>query len=192
METPNKREAGFTLIETIAVILLVGIISAVIGLAIVQGVKGYVFARQNVAVSQKAQLALARMERELKAITQIDTTSSAGNCIRYKRQTASTYFRAIGLHAGGIQMNAAAAADAPCPSPADPGNLLLDNIASFSIRYEDEGQNLAPTPPTLLENLRAVHISLTVSRADSGRAENFSIVVAPRNNGLLNAPGSSG
>ena len=193
MQQPVKNEQGFTLIETIAVLLLMGIITAVLGMAIVQGVKGYVFGRQNVAVSQKAQLALARMERELRAITEIDTSSDA-TCIRYQRETDSLYFRSIGLHANSLRMNTAVDADAACPGGGTPGDLLLDRVSSFSLDYEDEQGNITADgqPPDELENLRAIHISLTVNRLDSSRTEDFSLIVSPRNNGLLNAPGNSG
>lgn len=194
MQQTAANERGFTLIETIAVLLLMGIITAVLGMAIVQGVKGYVFGRQNVAVSQKAQLALARMERELRAITDIDASNSDDNCIRFKRETASLYFRSIGLHANSLRMNTAADADAACPGGGAPGHLLLDRVSGFSIDYEDEQGNFTTDgqPPDELKSLRAIHINLTVNRLDSNRSENFSLIVNPRNNGLLNAPGNSG
>ncbi|MCF8026526.1 MAG: prepilin-type N-terminal cleavage/methylation domain-containing protein [Desulfobacteraceae bacterium] len=191
MQKAGKNEQGFTLIEIIAVIVLVGVISAVLGMAIVQGVKSYVFGRTNVAISQKAQLALARMDRELRALTDIDTNSD-GTCIRYKRETAAPEFRTIGIQADSVRINVIDGSDAPCPSAGDPGSLLLDNVSSFTLQYEDDAGNLLANPPTLLENLRAIHIELTVSRIDSGRTESFSVVVSPRNTGLPNAPGSSG
>ena len=192
MQQVGKNEQGFTLIETIAVILLVGIISAVLGMAIVQGVKSYVFGRTNVAISQKARLALARMDRELRAITEIDDITSNGTCIRYKRETAALEFRTIGIEADSLRMNVIDGSDAPCPSAGNPGSPLLDNVSSFTLQYEDDAGNLGPNPPPLLENLRAVHIELTVSRIDSNRTESFSAVISPRNTGLPNAPGSSG
>ncbi|MCF8026619.1 MAG: prepilin-type N-terminal cleavage/methylation domain-containing protein [Desulfobacteraceae bacterium] len=192
MQQTDKKEQGFTLIETIAVILLVGIISAVLGMAIVQGVKSYVFGRTNVAISQKARLALARMDRELRAITEIDDTTSNDTCIRYKRETAALEFRTIGIEADSLRMNVIDGSDAPCPSTGDPGSLLLDNVSNFTLQYEDDAGSLLANPPPLLENLRAIHIEITVSRIDSGRTESFSVVISPRNTGLPNAPGSSG
>ena len=202
MEPAEKNEQGFTLIETIAVILLVGIISAVLGMAIVQGVKSYVFARTNVSFSQKAQLAMARMERELRAITEIDVENSSGSCIRYKRQTASPYFRTIGLNGTEIQINAPEGADADCPDTS-PGHVLIDHVDTFSLQYEDDQGNLTSSPPEDpappadpadpkdLKHLCAIEIVLTLNRPDSGNTENFSLVINPRNNSRLNAPGSN-
>jgi len=39
-----KKQTGFTLIEMIAVFLIVGVIATVAGMAIVTGMKGYLFA----------------------------------------------------------------------------------------------------------------------------------------------------
>lgn len=195
MGRTDKKERGFTLIETIAVIVLVGVISSVLGMALVQGIKSYVFGRTNVSFSQRAQLAMARMERELRAMTEIDINSSGTNCIRYKRETASPYFRTIGLNGTEVQMNAPGDADADCPDTSSAGRLLIDHVDTFSLQYEDDQGNLyTNNPPTdlNLKDLSAIHIvELTLNRPDSGRMETFSLVINPRNNGRLNAPGSN-
>ncbi|MFP4571580.1 MAG: type II secretion system protein J [Desulfobacterales bacterium] len=181
MKQQGKNNQGFTLIETIAVIMLVGIISAVLGLAIVQGAKSYVFARSNVSISQKAQLAVARIERELQAITAIDSLRSGNDCIRYKRETANQNYRTIGWNENENRLEMDAAEDADCPVD---GNILIGNVADFLISYEPDGVDD-------LENLHTIDITLTVTRADSDRTETFDLVVNPRNNGRLNAPGST-
>ncbi len=48
-EVVMEKEAGFTLIEMIAVLLLCGVVGTVAVFGLVQGMKGYVFARENVA-----------------------------------------------------------------------------------------------------------------------------------------------
>jgi prepilin-type N-terminal cleavage/methylation domain-containing protein len=59
------RQKGFTLIEVIVVLILVGILGALAGLGIVSAVQGYMFSKENAAISEKAQLAIARINREL-------------------------------------------------------------------------------------------------------------------------------
>ena len=60
----HQRQQGFTLIEMIAVLILVGMMSAVAGLGIVKYVQGYLFAKDNAAISANAQLAIARISRD--------------------------------------------------------------------------------------------------------------------------------
>lgn len=82
-----KSELGFTLIEIIVVLVLLGIMAAVLSNAIVYGVQSFVFARDAEQLSQRAQLAMARINRELTDITavafasadQITYTSSSGD-----------------------------------------------------------------------------------------------------------------
>lgn len=51
------KAKGFTLIETVAVLLIVGVIAAVAGVGIVSGVRGFVQAREAGAMAMEAQLA---------------------------------------------------------------------------------------------------------------------------------------
>lgn len=187
MKQTGKNNKGFTLIETLAVIVLVGIISTVLSLILVQGVKSYVFARANVSLSQKAQAALARMERELTAISDVDPGSDE-TCIMFKRQTATEFFRTIGLNGSELQMNAPADTDAGCPD-ADTGDVLIDRVESFSLQYENSQGNLSDTPPENIKDLRAIRIDFSLDRQDRDSTEDFSVFVSPRNTGLLNAPG---
>jgi len=182
---------GFTLIEVIVCMVLVGIVAAVAGMAIVTAVKGYVLARENVAISEKAQVVIARMGRELMEISKIDTGNSNGNCIRYRLETVSQYYRAIGLNNGNLELKVSAAADCDCPTSGDPGNVLVDQVGNFALGYEDENGSTSTAPPANLTNLYAIHIDLTLNRADGNPGNDFSIVINPRNNGNLNGPGSS-
>lgn len=61
----KNRQEGFTLIEVIAVLIIVSILAAFAGLGIVSAVQGYMFSKDTAAISEKAQLALARINREL-------------------------------------------------------------------------------------------------------------------------------
>ena len=76
------KEAGFTLIEVIVTMLIAGILASIAGLGIVQGVKGYVFASENAAMTQKADLAMARMSLELRDISEVTVASETK--IEYK------------------------------------------------------------------------------------------------------------
>lgn len=66
-----KSDKGFTLIEIISVIIIMGIMALVLSNAIVYGVQGYIFARNADQLAQKAQLAMARIKLELIRISAV-------------------------------------------------------------------------------------------------------------------------
>ncbi len=71
-----KGEWGFTLIEIIVVLIILGIMAVVLSSAIIYGVQSFVFARDADQVSQKAQLAMARINREITDITAVTFASA--------------------------------------------------------------------------------------------------------------------
>ena len=79
-----KREKGFTLIEIIVVLVLLGVMGAFLATGVSTAITGYLFTRDAAIKSQKAQLALARISRELLDMTSIDSAPvSPYNVIAY-------------------------------------------------------------------------------------------------------------
>ncbi len=72
----SNGESGFTLIEMIVVLVILGIVAVFLTNAIVYGVQSYVFARNANHLSQKAQLAMARINRELTDMSAVTTASA--------------------------------------------------------------------------------------------------------------------
>lgn len=179
-----NNEQGFTLIESITSLVLVGILVTVAGMAIVRGMDGYVFARENTVLSQKSRLVMARIGREIRELSEIDANNSDDSCIRYKVETVSPFFRAIGLNNENLRLNVSSAADCDCPSTGGPGDLLADRVGSFTIGYEDQDGATASTPPANLSDLRAVKVNFTLNRADNHPNNAFGITINPRNNRL--------
>jgi|GEM_PF-1816975 prepilin-type N-terminal cleavage/methylation domain-containing protein len=61
----QKGQSGFTLIEVILVLVIVGVLATALTLGLVRGVEYYLFASEATQLSQKAQVALARIKKEL-------------------------------------------------------------------------------------------------------------------------------
>ena len=120
----ENRQKGFTLIEMIAVLLILGIIAAFTGLGIVSAVQGYMFARDNAAVSEKAQLALERINREL---LECYTCSGANGT-----NVLVPFSNPLGQRT--IQWSGVANDPIVILDGTDP-DILLDNVALFTMRY---------------------------------------------------------
>jgi len=73
-QVDNRR--GFTLIEIIVVMLLMSIVAAVLLNIICYSVQAYVFARNTDQLSQKTQLAMARLKVELTDIADVAGASA--------------------------------------------------------------------------------------------------------------------
>jgi prepilin-type N-terminal cleavage/methylation domain-containing protein len=71
-----KGNFGFTLIEIIVVLVLLGIMAIALSNTIFYGVRSFIFARDADQLSQKAQLAMARINRELTDITAVSFASA--------------------------------------------------------------------------------------------------------------------
>ncbi len=70
----NKK--GFTLIEIIVSLLIVGIITAVAGMGIVMVTQKFYFAKDNAETAQKAQVTLMRLMKEFAAISAVSAGSA--------------------------------------------------------------------------------------------------------------------
>lgn len=114
---------GFTLIELVTVIMIAAIVSAIAGMGLVQIANGYVFARKNAAVSQQAQIALARLVKELSETRSVPSAKATG--LAYQRINAAT---------GLPETHTLSWAGADQPILLD-GDALIGKVRSFSLTY---------------------------------------------------------
>jgi len=78
MTIKNKNDQrGFSLVELIASMVIAGILAVSLIIVVVTALDGYFFARETVDISQKAQLALARMRIELLNATDITEATAS-------------------------------------------------------------------------------------------------------------------
>jgi prepilin-type N-terminal cleavage/methylation domain-containing protein len=178
MKKVMKKNGGFTLLEVIVVLVLVGIISVVGGMGIVRGVQGYIFARDNSAMTQKAQLALSRMSREMMEISSV--TTAGGTSIAF---TSPRGVRTIGLDGSSIKVAEGA-------TTLTNGDTLVDSVYSggFTLTYSNsDGSTWVVANDIKL--LARIDIVLRLARQDvSGGYLEFTTTVNPRNTGNLNSP----
>lgn len=156
----ENRQKGFTLIEMIVSLVLVGILSAFAGMGIVAGVQGYLFAKESAAVNEKAQLALMRINRELLECYDCDGTATTSLVNQpFENNLGTTrYIRQD-------DKNNIVIADTSIGA----GDILLDNVAagSFTMTYQND---------------KSIEISFKSSVTPSGASvPEFTSRVYPRN-----------
>jgi prepilin-type N-terminal cleavage/methylation domain-containing protein len=124
----NKHEKGFTLVELIVTLVLVGMIGTFTTLFMYTGLNGYLRAKDTSEGALKAQIALDRLSLELQDIKSVSDFNADTN-VDYTSETLPLARRIIyddgndeiSLSVGGIE------------------NLLLDGVQDFSmsVTYKD-------------------------------------------------------
>lgn len=169
MKKIKSDEKGFTLIEVIVTLILVGITAVLAGMWIVSVANGYLFAQMSMNTLQNGELARARLIKELMGLSSV--TSGTGGQINYTRlddSNGSAVPVTVSLNGTALQLNVNNAGN----------NTLADNVSTFSLTYCD---STTSTPATTWSNTtRIINISLTITGANN-TPSTFIWSVAPRN-----------
>ena len=167
----NKN--GFTLIEIIVSLVLVGIITTVAGMGIVLVTQKFYFAKDNAETAQKGQVALTRMMKELTVISAVNTgTATSINFNSYKAGVLGTR-----------QISWAGSSGDPLVFDDDTtdgvaGDTLTDNVSSFALAYYDTYTSASQA--SWSSSTKVIEVTLTLTGANDV-ASAFTVRVAPRN-----------
>ena len=170
MNIQKVNDRGFTLIEIIMTLLMVGITAALAGLWIVTVANGYIFNKMNMNTTQKAQLAMTRLMKEFNAISAI--TASSTSTITYTRSDISSgTVNGTVVYSGGLlKIN---------------GDTLTDSVSAFILAYCDDVPDVvsydsSACTATWSPTSRTIKITLTLNGAENAQ-HTFTQRVAPRN-----------
>jgi prepilin-type N-terminal cleavage/methylation domain-containing protein len=101
-----RRQAGFTLLEIIVSIALLSLLAAIFGMGLLAAVQSHEFYRTNVDLTQKSQLAMTRIQRELMELIRVtevtddQTTMGINRFVIYERMVSGNNQSTVrfGLH----------------------------------------------------------------------------------------------
>ncbi len=181
----NSNQSGFTLIETIIVIILMAIIAVGLSLSVVQSVQNYVFARQATTLSQEGQLAMARIKKELIGITAVSYISSSE--IDYTQpylppscqQSAGCQF-SIKMQNNQILLTGI--------SPVFSSQILINNVSAFTLTFTNyAGGTWSLETGNTINNLAQVQVLLILTYG-LNQTLTFTTTINPRQGSDLNAP----
>jgi hypothetical protein len=162
-----------------------GIMGVVFATTIVTAVDGFLFTRDSAIKSQKAQLALARIERELLDMTSIDSApTSPFNSVTYTRRdgTSDVQFQ---ITKNGNQITLKKGSEAAQP--------LIDDVSTnygseVFLSFKQQNSTTDWVYANGLSTLCQIKVILKLNGYAGVQTLNFETTVNPRNNTLLNAP----
>lgn len=165
-----KKSAGFTLIEIIITIVIVGILAGIAALIILQGTRSYTEGQVRSNVHYQARYAMERMAREVRLIRACGDIAGPAN------PAASLTFtdidgNAVTFGAGGTDLLRNA-------------DILARGVTALQFRFFDQNGNLAAlappcTVPTAPTDIWTVEVSMTV--AEGAETIQMGTRVHPRN-----------
>lgn len=165
-----SKQNGFTLIEVISVLVLVGLFTAGIGMGAAAITKGYIYAAKNAQTAQKVNIAMKRMTLEFQQLTSVSSSSAS----------ALTFVSALGTRTIGFDSDTIKLAEDTTPL-AD-GDILMDEVVSLSLSYIN-GSGGTWQITDSIRDLTGITIQLEVQRDDiDAGSMTFSTTVYLRSN----------
>lgn len=128
-------QGGFTLIEMIASLAIVGVLAAIAGIGLVQITEGYLLSQAGAESAQKAQLAMSRMVKEFNYITDVSGGSSHSITFdSFHADEAVDTIRSFSISWNGTVGDPLLLTCLDCPG----GNVtepLVDSVVTFDLAY---------------------------------------------------------
>lgn len=132
--TPCKRTKGYTLLEVVATILLMGIVGSVWGIGLINVGDGFLMVRDNARTVQESQAAMMRLVKELQVLSGV--ISATGDvAITYTRYTdpPGATPHEIRFDAANNQIRI-------------DDDVLIDRVQDFSLTYYQDYDTPLPPP----------------------------------------------
>lgn len=161
----NKNTRGFTLIEMIAAIALMGILAAFVSIGIAKVFEGYIFTRDNADTSLNAQIAMSRLMKEFSSIEAVTLGSGTAITYTYNKDGISIPDRRVSWSGVNTPLLLG-------------GNVLTENVNDFALTYHTSHTDAGDNTWDGTEKMIGITLDL---KGASNVVSSFSIRVVPRN-----------
>ena len=158
-------ENGFTLLEIIVSLILAGIIAVFAGMGIISVIEGLAFTKQNAETTQKAQVAVKRLVKEISVMSGVTTGDNRSISFASYKLGASV----------GQTISWSGTTNDPLYLDSD---MLTDNVSDFELAYYNSYNGLKQS--TWSTSTKIIQIMLTIKGADNVDSV-FTARVIPRN-----------
>ncbi|OPY82369.1 MAG: hypothetical protein A4E71_03152 [Smithella sp. PtaU1.Bin162] len=138
-----RKEKGFTLIEIIVSILLIGFVAVIMSLSGVHMVKSFIYARTNADTLLKSQIAMARIQKELNNVKRVASSSANSVAFTSYRDGANV---TIAFNGTNLLLD---------------GFILTDKVSNFSLAYYDNYNSAAQSAFTA--NTKIIDVNLVIT-----------------------------
>ncbi len=181
IKTSIRDQKGFTLLEVIVTMVIIGFLGLGISSMFLDTIEGYILAKVANEKFQKTGYAMERLLRETKTMDEINQISSTS--ILFKRDGINFGIALVGSNLNIIRAMAV-------PTAGRPGSVLLDNVTAFSLVFENNIGNTWTRPSdNSLTGLSKIKIQLTVIILEN-QTRTFYFEVNPLYNNMVNGPTS--
>jgi len=148
----SSNRNGFTLLEIIISVVVMSIIAVIVGVGFIEIAKGYTFSRNNAIATQQAQIAMARLKKEISNIRSVVSGTATATSITFTRSSDGS-------------SHTISCAGGSSPLFID-GDILVGPVYSFNLTYCDAYSPCPQPTPSYSSSTSIIEITLQLKAAD--------------------------
>ena len=164
-----SNKGGFTLIEIIMVLVLLGIMGVGAGLGLEQVIRGYIFSKDAADTMSKAQLAMLRISKEFRVISSVNNKTASSITFTAEHGAGVTQQYTLSLPGGTSEVKL---------NDGTNDDTLVDGVNAFTLNYYDTYDAVASS--TWSASTKIIEVVLTLNGPNNENTV-FTTRVAPRN-----------